>query len=310
MRLTLSTACFLAALAASAAFADAPPTYLFQLPGVFRASQFAQASDGRIFVPSQDDGRVYEFLDNGALVATVGFHFDQPTGVALDDSGNVYIAEQHANQIRKFSPALLLMKTFGAPTGLTTPTNIAFSPDFSKLYVTELLGGRVSVFDRNGNLLFRFASQGSAAGQLDFPFGIVVDPLTGDLIIANEINNRVDRWSSNGVFLSSFGGPGSAPGQFQLPVGVGRDPADGSLFVTDQLNNRIQKFTPAGLPLLQWGSFGPGAGQFYNPWAVFVTQIGNIWVGDTYNYRVQVFRPGNPVPTKSVTWGQVKAQYR
>ncbi len=275
-----------------------------------RPGQIAQAPGGTIYVPLQDLGQVVTLdeLGNFGPIAIAGL--DQPTGVALDDSLNLYVAEQHAHLVRKYDRFMHPVATWGGygsgPGELLLPTNLAFSSDYSKLYVTELWGGRVSIFDRNGAFLSSFGTQGSGAGQLDYPFGIVVEPATGEVLVANEMNNRVDRFSATGNFLSSFGSLGTALGQFHFPVGLGRDPVSGDLYVTDQLNNRIEKFRANGTPVLQWGT----AATFYNPWGVAVTQMGNIWVSDTYHYSIQIFSPSAPTPTANTTWGALKARYR
>ncbi len=306
----LLTLCLLVFGLALDSVAHAIPTPLFAL-GTGRVSQFAQSPDGRIFVPRQDGHSVRVFLENGAFVMDFG-SFSEPTGIALDDQGYLYVADQAAHRVYKFTPGFVPVTNWGglgtAPGQLNRPTNLAFSPDYSKLYVTELLGSRVSVFDKNGNFLSSFGVSGSGPGAFDYPFSLVVDPVTGYLFITNEVNDRVDVWTGAGAYVSSFGSPGGALGQFHFPVGIGRDPVSGDLYVTDQLNNRIQRFTPGGSPIMAWGTYGDALGQFYNPWSVFVSQAGNIWVGDTYNYRVQVFSPdpGGPVSATRSTWGRVK----
>lgn len=275
-----------------------------------RAGQIVQTPDGTIFAALQDMGSVASFNESGAYTDTWLGGLDQPTGLAFDDSLNLYVCEQHAHQVRKYDRFHQLVQTWGGfgtqPGQLQYPTNLAFSPDFSKLYVTELLGGRVSVFGRDGTFLFAFGTQGGGAGQLNYPFGIVVDPPTGDVFVANELNNRVDRFSATGVFVSSFGAPGTALGQFNLPVGLGRDPFSGDLYVTDQLNNRIQKFRSDGTPVLAWGN----ASTFYNPWEVTVTQMGNLWISDTYNYRIAIYGQPGATATPNTTWGALKSRYR
>ena len=83
----------------------------------------------------------------------------------------------------------------------------------------------------------------------------------------------------------------------------------GSLYVCDELNNRVQKFSNTGAFLSQWGSFGSADGQFYNDWAVLSTQAGDIWVSDTYNYRIQVFSY-QVTPARCTSWGGLKSLYR
>jgi DNA-binding beta-propeller fold protein YncE len=61
--------------------------------------------------------------------------------------------------------------------------------------------------------------------------------------------------------------------------------------VGDYANNRIQKFTSNGIYLTQWGSAGLGQGQFANPNYLAVDSLGNVYVVDRNNSRIEVFAP-------------------
>jgi hypothetical protein len=71
----------------------------------------------------------------------------------------------------------------------------------------------------------------------------------------------------------------------------------------------MQAFTGSGTFLYVWGSPGSGAGQFQYPIGVGVDLYGGIYVLDQYNSRVQKFGP-TPTPTRSISWGSLKARYR
>jgi len=297
---------------------EPPPSFLFQA-ATGRVSQMAQKPGGPIYAPSMEQHAILILSEQGSLLGSFGSYgaapgrFNSPSGIAIDSDGNFYVCDQFNHRVQKFSPTFLPLLSMGTgfgpnPGQLTYPTNCAFSPDESKLYVTELINNRISIFNRNGTFLGIIGSSGSAPGQFNYPYGIDVDPTTGDIFVANELNHRIDRLKGDGTYLSSIGQFGSGIDDFNLVVGLDLD-ADGNLWATDQLNNRIKKIAQDGTTLAVWGSFGPDPNQFYNPWAVFVTQDKNIWVGDTYNYRLQAFGY-LPVPADQTTWGAVKARYR
>jgi sugar lactone lactonase YvrE len=92
-------------------------------------------------------------------------------------------------------------------------------------------------------------------------------------------------------------GPGPNRGQFNLPRGIAIDAA-GNFYVSDAENKRIQKFDPAGKWLLAFGSEGNGDGQFAaispesvgtGPGGLAVDAVGNLYVADTWNHRIQKF---------------------
>jgi sugar lactone lactonase YvrE len=96
-------------------------------------------------------------------------------------------------------------------------------------------------------------------------------------------------------FLRQFGGEaGKKPGQFALPDGIGSDNA-GNIWVADSQNNRIQRFTPDGrvlpFPAFGKGPWRQGPGQFKLPYDVDADGLGNLFVADTQNHRIQKFTP-------------------
>ena len=64
-----------------------------------------------------------------------------------------------------------------------------------------------------------------------------------------------------------------------------------------------------GRVLTYRGSFGPAADEFYNPWSVFITRAGNIWIGAAYNDRIQAYRYAT-TPAAQSSWGRLKARFR
>ena len=112
-------------------------------------------------------------------------------------------------------------------------------------------------------------------------------------------------------YLTQWGSAGSGNGQFHWPSGVAVDAA-GNVYVADRDDNRIQKFTSAGAYLTQWGSRGSSNGQFQYPIGVAVDASDNVYVmefGSNLIRRIQKFGLAI-VPTKSESWGRLKALYR
>jgi DNA-binding beta-propeller fold protein YncE len=117
-----------------------------------------------------------------------------------------------------------------------------------------------------------FGQQGSAAGEMDWPFGVATDPDTGEVFVTEFENNRVSVFDAWGKFLRAWGwgvGSGAAEletcsavcspgidgdgvGQFASPSGIAVDNAH-NVFVFDARYERVQKFSPSGEFLLMFG---------------------------------------------------------
>ena len=152
--------------------------------------------------------------------------------------------------------------------------------------------GVVWVADTRNDRLMRFnpttetflapiGTSGTAAGQLKTPMGVAV---TADAVfVADTGNNRVQKLSLTGAPLASYATGLSGP--------QGLDVApDGTVWVADTKNNRLVHLS-ANLANLGdgLGSRGTGNTQFFEPHDLALGN-GRLYVADTYNNRVQVFR--------------------
>jgi DNA-binding beta-propeller fold protein YncE len=89
--------------------------------------------------------------------------------------------------------------------------------------------------------------------------------------------------------------PGAAPGQLNGPADLAQDPG-GNFYVVDQGNGRVNKYGPDGAFVLSWGELGEDEGEFKleSPTlgaSGIVATREHVWVADTWNHRVQQFRP-------------------
>jgi YVTN family beta-propeller protein len=224
---------------------------------------------------------------NGAPI--VPSTMQAPAGVAVDDSGHVYVADQLRHRILKFTSTgqfLLAWGTQGSGPGqFESPRDVAVDQDFN-VYVVDF-SHRVQKFTAEGGFIAQWGSLGAAPGQLNGPWAIAADRL-GNVFVADAGNHRVQKFTDNGAFQLQWGAFGTANGQFRTPSGITVDQA-GSVYVTERDNHRVQKFTSGGGFLASWGSFGTGQGQFDQPHGIDVDREGFLWVADRLNHRIQRF---------------------
>lgn len=264
--------------------------------------------------------------------------FELPNGVAVDASGNVYVADTNNSRIQKFTSSGSYLTQWSA----NNPTAVAVDTS-GNVYVTADYY-RVRKFTSSGTLLTQWGVPGTGIGQIQYavglalspsgnvyvtdvqtsrvqvytgsgtyltqwgftdPWGAAVDP-SGNVYVADDI--QVAQFSSAGSFLRFFGHFGFGNGGLQYPKGVAVD-ASYNVYVADSQNHVVQKFAGDGTFLTQWGGFGGGNGQFRWPWGVALDASYNVYVADWGNHRIQKFGPVI-TPTAHQTWGGVKARYR
>jgi len=220
--------------------------------------------NGNVYVADTQRAQVEQFTSSGSFVRHWGSpgsgngQFDIPSGIAVDASGNVYVAD--TKRVQKFDGDgnwISELSSSGSGEGqFVGPFSIAIDAS-GFIYVGDwdFSHTRILKFSSDGTFLLSWGSGGTGDGQLGTPTGIAFDS-NGYVYVtdAGDDHNRVQIFSNSGTFLAEWGGTGTDPGKFGRPQGVAILPG-GEVFVSDAYNNRIQKFSPAVTPALptSWG---------------------------------------------------------
>lgn len=211
-----------------------------------------------------------------------------PVGVALDEKGNLYVADSERAAVFVFTLKGKLVRTIGAAGELARPAGVAYQDGDGLLYVVDVLGSRVVVFDGKGNRRFQFGSRGAGPGEFNYPTHIFVTD-KGEVFVTDSMNFRVQAFDHDGTFLFAVGKAGDTAGNLTKPKGVAVD-SDGHIYVVDALFDNVQILAQKGTPLLAFGSSGREAGQFWLPSGLWIDKQDRIYVADSFNQRIQIFQ--------------------
>jgi DNA-binding beta-propeller fold protein YncE len=269
----------------------------------FLSSSFGVLASG----PYHTDDYVY--VGSWGSEGTGAGQFEYPKGIAIDNEGNIYIADNWANKIQKFGPAgepLLQWGSSGtAPGQFNSPEKLAIDAA-ANVYVVDGVNNRVQKFSSSGEFLTAWGSEGSGAGQFKSPVGIAVSG--GVVYVTDLLNSRVERFTTDGAYLGAWGEAGAGAGQFDGPLAVRVEPS-GLVLVTDCHNYRVQLFTPDGGFVGAWGAFGSGDEQFDCPIDIADDADGNRYVADIGNDRILKFDPSGAFLTKLGSTGSGEGQF-
>ncbi len=312
---------------------------------------------GNFFVADTDNNTIRRITPAGVVTTLAGTagssgsadgtgaaaRFWNPEGVAVDGSGNVFVADSWNNTIRKITPSGVVTTLAGganqtcgsadgtgAAASFCIPTGVAVDGT-GNIFVADSYNNTIRKITASGvvtTLAGTAGSHGSVDGtgaaasfsmsfdpaQNSFlagtPSGVAVDG-AGNVFVADWGNNNIRKITPRGVVTTLAGSadqsPGSADGtgaaaSFNWPEGVAVD-GSGNVFVADSRNNTIRRITPAGVVTTlagtagSWGSAdGTGAAARFNgPSGVAVDGAGNVFVADSDNTIRKI------TPTRAVT---------
>jgi DNA-binding beta-propeller fold protein YncE len=252
----------------------------------------------------------YEFVTKWGSYGSGDYQFYYPFGVAVDSSGNVYVADTGNKRIMKFnSNGSFLTKWGSVGSGdyqFNHPEGVAVDSS-GNVYVADTDNHRIMKFTSNGSFITKWGSYGSGDYQFYYPSGVAVDG-SGNVYVADGMNHRIMKFTSNGSFITKWGSKGSGDYQFDGPSGVAVD-SSGNVYVADSLNHRIMKFTSNGSFITKWGSLGSGDYQFEYPYKVAVDSSGNVYVADSLNHRIMKFTSNGSFITKWGSFGSGDYQF-
>ena len=309
---------------------------------LFYAESVSADAIGNLYIADSLNNRIRKVGTNGIITTmagngTNGYSGDggaatnaslsDPSGLALDASGNLFIADSGNQLIRKVDTNGIMSTVLGIPcAGLTLDRlgNLFMANGSQILKLGAGTNGTITTVAGNGT--YGSFGDGIAAtnASLDAPSGVTLDAF-GNLFIADSGNNIIRKVGANGIIstiagdgLYSYLGDGGRAIYAALfnPTGVVLDNS-GNLFIADTGNNRIRKVDTNGIITLVAGngssfsSNGDGGmatnATILEPSGVALDAYGNLFISELYRIRKVVIIQGPKLVLNGVGFGNTGA---
>ncbi len=297
--------------------------------------------EGVVYVADTDNERIQMFGINGVFLDTLTlsasssvkeeiYKLDEPTDIALDAQGRIYVRDADSKSIKIYSPNgeyLRSLPKTGKPIGMKVAED--------GIYVVDEASFSILKYDFDANQVYSFGSEGEGKAQFRTISGFAVDKAqqvyVGDarkslinafVVEAGKLLDAVPKlpgrvsvkwledipaevsslaWDGKETIYAVNKDKKSLLAIRKGTVATKITPENmrifavtvdkaGNIWVLDKKKYRGAKLDGNGKVLLSFGSEGSGAGQFNNPAAIAVSSSGMIFVADRSNHNVQIFR--------------------
>ena len=252
-------------------------------------ANIAVDSSGTVYISDFGNHTIRAMLPGGIVTTLAGTpgvsgssdgigsaaRFNNPDGVALDNAGNLFVADFQNSTVRQVTPSGIVTTLAGSPGLSGTLNGTGSSARFhNPTGLAQVGSGNIYVADYGNHTIRKVTPSGSVTTLAGFP----------------------------GTYGTADGTGSTA--NFYCPQGVATD-SSGNVYVGDQNNDTIRIITPAGevttmagSPGISGSSDGTGSTARFNwPTQVMVDPNGIVYVADCYNHTIRKISPGGVVTT-------------
>ncbi|MFZ3102434.1 MAG: 6-bladed beta-propeller [Desulfitobacteriaceae bacterium] len=282
---------------------NAAPSYSQMIYGGFGEDALNKPMDVAeinqfIYVTDTNNKRVQVFDLAGAPIFKFGKEgegpgqFKFPYGIDGDSQGNIYVSDLYNGCISIHDSKGKFIKYFAEkdPKEKTIEAPGSFRIINNKVYVTDIKKSKLLIFDLDGKIIKEIGEPGTKQGQFRAPNAVTVDK-DENIYVVDTGNQRIQEFNKDGTFVRIINGSLDAKGDsvFVNPRGIAID-SQGIVYLVSNLTHFIYGFDKDGKKLFTFGGSGESNTQFSLPNGLFIDKNDTIYITDSANQRVAVYK--------------------
>jgi len=224
------------------------------------------------------------YVAAGPVTTLVSSGLNQPSGVAVDGAGNVYIADTFDSAIKEWTASNNAVTTL-VSSGLNQPFGVAVD-GAGNVYIADTYPSVIEEWTAANSNLTTLVSSG-----LEFPYGVALDSAT-NAYVADTGHTVIKEWAAANSNLTTLVSSG-----LDFPVGLAVDRA-GNVYIADTFDSAIKEWTAANNTVTTLVS-----SNLSSPYGVAVDGAGNVCIADTGNHAIKEWTAANGTVTPLASSG-------
>ncbi|CAF3967119.1 unnamed protein product [Adineta steineri] len=251
-------------------------------------------------------------LGTTGIRENTSYQLSSPYGLVFDLFGDLYIGDRNNNRVQKCNIRNLTCTTVAGEANAVSGTNMSdlngptyfYIDTNNNLYIADTLNQRIQLWNYGATYGKQIAgitgSGGSGLNQFAGPYGIAMDPNSNAIYISDFNNHRIMKYfpgNLSGIIIAGENGLGINNTQLNYPNGLLFDSSTNSLIISNYgANNTVRwKIGDSKWTIIagsSTGLTGTDSISFNHPISVTYDPMGNMYVADMFNHRIQLYLVG------------------
>ena len=249
----------------------------------------------RLIVTDPDLPAVHVLDANGKnsfrIAAGPQHRLQMPTGVAVDGSDNIYVADGKKGVVLVYDPQGRFLRSIGKfqnESMFQSPRAIAIDRKTGRLYVLDSPANQLVILDLEGRILKKVGSRRPQPNQIRFDYPSEIALGKDQFLVLDSGSSRIQTFDLECNFQRTFtvrtvGGP-----PLVTEIGLALDSAS-NIYLSNVLGSTVRIYDRKGALISVLGRNGPGDEEFNAPSGLWIDPADRMYVADTKNSRVQLF---------------------